>query len=65
MPMIRRIGTDMQCDIHQTVLGVREGKEGWFDIYCPSSLACVDEGKLWGDMVSEKRVLLEQASKLR
>ncbi|CAG2066674.1 unnamed protein product, partial [Timema podura] len=43
MPVIQRIGTDSRCEVHQMVLGIREGKEGWFDIYCPSSLACSDD----------------------
>lgn len=51
MPVIERIGTDKNCDVHQMVLGVREGKDGWFDIYCPSSTSCVDDGLLWGSML--------------
>nr|CAD7463313.1 unnamed protein product [Timema tahoe] len=51
MPVIQRIGTDSRCEVHQMVLGIREGKEGWFDIYCPSSLACSDDGLLWCLMV--------------
>ncbi|XP_067002506.2 C-Maf-inducing protein isoform X2 [Anabrus simplex] len=51
MPVIEHIGTDPRCEVHQLVLGIREGKEGWFQIYCPSSLACVDEGLLWDTML--------------
>jgi hypothetical protein len=45
------IGQDPRCDIHQTVLGIREGKEGWFDIYCPGGIACDDDGELYSMMV--------------
>ncbi|XP_049964481.1 C-Maf-inducing protein-like [Schistocerca serialis cubense] len=47
MPVIKRIGTDTRCEVHQMVLGIREGKEGWFHIYCPSNTVCTDEGELW------------------
>ncbi|XP_046661179.1 C-Maf-inducing protein-like [Homalodisca vitripennis] len=50
-PVIERIGTSTDCDTHQMVLGVRDGKEGWLDIFCPSSLACIDDGVLWGQML--------------
>lgn len=51
MPVIERIGTDKNCDVHRMVLSVRESKDGWFDIYCPSSTSCVDDGQLWGNML--------------
>lgn len=54
MPVIERIGTDKNCDVHQMVLSVREGKDGWFDVYCPSSTSCVDDGQLWGNIVRLK-----------
>ncbi|XP_063221061.1 C-Maf-inducing protein-like isoform X2 [Bacillus rossius redtenbacheri] len=47
MPVIQRIGMDFRCEVHQMVLGIRDGKAGWFDIYCPSSFACSDNGQLW------------------
>ncbi|XP_054278527.1 C-Maf-inducing protein-like [Macrosteles quadrilineatus] len=50
-PVIQRIGTSSDCEVHQMVLGVREGKEGWFDIFCPNSAACIDDGQLWGKML--------------
>ncbi|KAG8239998.1 hypothetical protein J437_LFUL016514, partial [Ladona fulva] len=37
VPVVRRIGTDLRCEVHQMVLGVREGKEGLFSLYCPTS----------------------------
>jgi hypothetical protein len=33
------------------VLGIREGKEGWFHVICPSSAACSDDGSLWASIV--------------
>ncbi|XP_071443986.1 C-Maf-inducing protein-like [Hetaerina americana] len=37
VPVVRRIGTDPRCEVHQMVLGVREGKPGLFSLYCPTS----------------------------
>lgn len=58
MPVIDRIGTDKNCDVHRMVLSVRESKDGWFDIYCPSSTSCVDDGQLWGNMVRLKTKII-------
>ena len=49
---IQNIVSDTRCEVHQTVLGIREGKEGWFHLYCPGGIACDDDGELYGVMVS-------------
>ncbi|XP_035704449.1 C-Maf-inducing protein isoform X2 [Folsomia candida] len=49
--VIRRIGTDHRCDVHQMVLGIRDGKEGYFSIFSPSFSGCSDDGELWGLML--------------
>lgn len=48
---ILRVAGDRVCEVHQMVLGIREGKEGWFHLYCPGGIACDDDGQLWGVMV--------------
>ncbi|XP_075216289.1 C-Maf-inducing protein-like [Lycorma delicatula] len=71
LPVVRRISTDPRCDVHRNVLGIREGKEGWFDIFCPSNPGCKDEGQLWGTMLEtlmncsckRKRFIAELVSK--
>lgn len=50
--VIGSIGRDPRCSVHQCVLGIREGKEGWFHVICPSSAACSDDGSLWASIVS-------------
>lgn len=50
--VVGAIGTDPRCSVHQCVLGIREGKEGWFHVVCPSSAACPDDGSLWANIVS-------------
>ena len=50
--VLTSISSDERCSIHQTVLGIRENKEGWFDLYCPGEIACDDDGELYGIMVS-------------
>jgi hypothetical protein len=51
-PTLHNVAIDSRCDVHQTVLGIRESKEGWFDLYCPGGLACDDDGELHSVMVS-------------
>ncbi|XP_025115015.1 C-Maf-inducing protein-like isoform X2 [Pomacea canaliculata] len=48
---ILRVAGDRVCEVHQMVLGIREGKEGWFHLYCPGGIACDDDGQLWGVML--------------
>ena len=52
---IHNVSSDKTCGVHQTLLGIREGKEGWFNLYCPGGIACDDDGQLWGVMVSGGR----------
>ena len=56
--VVGAIGTDARCSVHQCVLGIREGKEGWFHVVCPSSAACPDDGSLWANIVSFSLILL-------
>jgi hypothetical protein len=42
---------DNRCEVHQTVLGIREGSEGWFEMFCLGRIACDDEGELFSLMV--------------
>ena len=43
---------DARCEVHQTVLGIREGKEGWFEMFCLGGIACDDDGEMFSVMVS-------------
>ena len=38
--------------VHQTVLPVREGKDGWIDLFCPGGICCTDDGEFFSKMVS-------------
>ena len=49
--MIKRIGSDERCEVHQMVLGIRDDKNSWFHRYSPSHLAVSDDFELWGLMV--------------
>ena len=51
-PTVRRIGVDPRCEVHKTVLRIREEREGWFSMYCPGAVACDDDGEAFGDIVS-------------
>jgi hypothetical protein len=41
---------DNRCEVHQTVLGIREGSEGWFEMFCLVGIAC-DDCELFSLMV--------------
>jgi hypothetical protein len=44
---------DIRCEVHQTVLGIREGKEGWFEMFCLGGIACDDDGEMFSLMLSK------------
>lgn len=45
--VLHGIADDVNCDIHRTVLGVRDDRDGWFDYYCPGGSANSDDGQLY------------------
>lgn len=53
MPTIRSIAADSRCAVHNTVLGIRDGKEGWWNLFCPGGICCVEDGELFGLMVKK------------
>ncbi|XP_035680577.1 C-Maf-inducing protein-like isoform X1 [Branchiostoma floridae] len=42
---------DERCEVHCMILPVREGKDGWFHIFCPGSSTCNDEGEVFSAVV--------------
>ncbi|RXG70795.1 C-Maf-inducing protein [Armadillidium vulgare] len=51
LPIVKRIGTDPRCQVHQMVLGPREQKEGWLQFVSPNAVACCDKGEAWTAMI--------------
>lgn len=49
---------DSRCEVHQTILGIREGKEGWFEMFCLGGIACDDDGEMFSLMVRHDLVFL-------
>ncbi|CAF4756013.1 unnamed protein product, partial [Rotaria socialis] len=49
--VVKNIVDDPRCEVHQTVLGIREGKNGWFEISCLGSIACDDDGEMYSHIV--------------
>ena len=49
--VVRNFAEDERCEVHQTLLGIREGKEGWFESFCPGGISCDDEGELFTVML--------------
>ncbi len=42
---------DNRCEVHQIILGIREGKVVSFEMFCLGGIACDDEGELFSLMV--------------
>jgi hypothetical protein len=49
--VVKHFVEDARCEVHQTVLGIREGKEGWFEMFCLGGIACDDDGEMFSLMV--------------
>ena len=52
--VVKHVVEDSRCEVHQTVLGIREGKEGWFEMFCLGGIACDDDGEMFSLMVNAK-----------
>lgn len=50
-PVIENLANDYRCDVHQMLLGIRENKSNWLDLYAPGNIGCDDDGQLWSIMV--------------
>ncbi len=51
-PVLSNIGDDRRCDVHSCVLSIREGKDGWFELYCPGGVASDSDGEVYATLVS-------------
>ncbi|CAF0881593.1 unnamed protein product [Adineta ricciae] len=51
--VVKYVVEDTRCEVHQTVLGIREGKEGWFEMFCLGGIACDDDGEMFSLMLSK------------
>ncbi|CAF3796013.1 unnamed protein product [Rotaria magnacalcarata] len=51
--VVKHLVEDTRCEVHQTVLGIREGKEGWFEMFCLGGIACDDDGEMFSLMLSK------------
>jgi hypothetical protein len=48
---------DARCDVHYTVMPLREGRDGWFHLFCPGASSCNDEGDVYALMVKTNKNL--------
>ncbi|CAF3511433.1 unnamed protein product [Rotaria socialis] len=51
--VVKHLVDDTRCEVHQTVLGIREGKEGWFEMFCLGGIACDDDGEMFSLMLNK------------
>ncbi|CAF5037063.1 unnamed protein product, partial [Rotaria magnacalcarata] len=51
--VVKNVVDDPRCEVHQTVLGIREGKDGWFEIFCLGSIACDDDGEMYSHILGK------------
>ncbi|XP_048886048.1 C-Maf-inducing protein-like isoform X2 [Brienomyrus brachyistius] len=49
--VIQTFAQDPRQEVHSCLLGVRSGKDGWFQLYSPGGVACDDDGDLFASMV--------------
>jgi catabolite regulation protein CreA len=57
---VQNFAEDSRCEVHQTLLGIREGKEGWFEIFCQGGISCDDDGELFSIMVRQQQQQQQQ-----
>ncbi|KPL97136.1 hypothetical protein QR98_0002340 [Sarcoptes scabiei] len=50
-PVIENITLDHRCDVHQMLLGMRENKISWLELFTPGHIGCDDDGFLWCQML--------------
>ncbi|CAH3133795.1 unnamed protein product [Porites lobata] len=50
--VIKAFAEDQRCEVHQSILPVRKGKDGWIDIICPGGVSCFDEGHFFSHVMS-------------
>ena len=50
--IIKRFAEDERCEVHQAIFPVREGKDGWVDLFSPGGVSCGDNGEFFAHMVS-------------
>ena len=48
---------DARCEVHGTLLGAREGKAGWFEVFHQEGVSGEDSGCFYGNMVREGSLL--------
>ncbi|CAF3847591.1 unnamed protein product [Rotaria sordida] len=51
--VLKNLVEDTRCEVHQRVLGIREGKDGWFEMFCLSGIACDDNGEMFSLMLNK------------
>ncbi|CAF1341519.1 unnamed protein product [Rotaria sp. Silwood1] len=50
--VVKNLVEDTRCEVHRTVLGIREGKNGWFEMFCLGGILCDDDGKMFSLMLN-------------
>ncbi|CAF3895085.1 unnamed protein product [Rotaria magnacalcarata] len=52
--VVKNLVEDPRCEVHQTVLGRCEGKDGWFETFCFNGNACCnDDGEMFSQMLNK------------
>ncbi|XP_071785114.1 C-Maf-inducing protein-like [Asterias amurensis] len=51
--IISKFAADDRCEVHTAVCGVRDGKAGWLDLFCPGGVACDDVGQIFSQMLQK------------
>ncbi|CAF2818790.1 unnamed protein product [Rotaria sp. Silwood2] len=51
--IVKNFVEDTRCEVHRTVLGIRKGKDGWFEMFCLNDILCNDDGETFSLMLSK------------
>lgn len=51
--VIKAFADDSRCEVHQAMLPVRKGKDGWIDVFCPGGVSCFDEGHFFAYVMAQ------------
>ncbi|CAF3404799.1 unnamed protein product [Rotaria socialis] len=50
--VVKSFAADTRCEVHRTVLTIRESNKGWLEIFCLGGIFCDDDGETFSLMLS-------------
>eukprot|EP00794_Sanderia_malayensis_P018552 gene18552-20415_t len=47
LDVIKSLAADKRCEVHQNILPIREGKQGWIHYFAPDGVCCHDDAEVF------------------